>query len=232
MHRQIIQQSKSRSSYAFYLKCGAVFVLFLLSILIVACGSGTDTSLGQPPVTVTINLGQSNGSPTPSLPDYTCSAWVTNTSPSVFSNSVIGVYAKFVHNVNGNPEGVYPASATATVMWPDGNVDITSNTTSDGLAVFSVSTANRAADLNKIVLVTVSFTGPQGVPPCTIGVDQAAYFTLVVASGGSPTVVGSTATSTGGFTPTVSVSPSATACIPTGGAPIRKTPTPIPTPCH
>ena len=223
MRWQLRTQSKSRFSYVLYLKCGAIFLLFLLSILIVACGSGTDTNLGQPPVTVTINLGHFNSSPTPPLPAYTCSAWVTNTTPGINTNSVIGVYAKFVHNVDGNPEGVYPASATATVLWPEGNVNVTSNTTSDGLAVFAVSTANRAADLNKIILVTVSFTGPAGVPPCTVGVDQAAYFTLVLA-----TAVASPTTGTGGGTTTPSAT--GTVCVTPGGVPIRKTPTP--TPCH
>lgn len=236
MRWQFRRPSKSRLSYALYLKCGAIFFLFLLSILIVACGSGTDTNLGQPPVTVTINLGQSNGSPTPPLPEYTCSAWVTNTTPGINTNSVIGVYAKFVHNVNGNPEGVYPASATATVLWPEGNVNVGSNTTPDGLAVFTVSTANRAADLNKIILVTVSFTGPAGVPPCTVGVDQAAFFTLVIATagaspspGGSPPVTG-----TGGITPTASTTPppTATVCVTPGGDPLKRTPTPLPTPCR
>lgn len=234
-------QTTSHISSALYLKCGAIFLLFLLSILIVACGgSGTNTNLGQPPVTVTINLGQSNGSPTPPLPEYSCSAWVTNTTPGINTNSTIGVYAKFVHNVNGNPEGIYPASAVATVLWPEGNVNITSNTTSDGLAVFPVSTANRSGDLNKIILVNVSFTGPTGVPPCTVDANRAAFFTLVVATMvASPTTGGAgspTATSTGG------PSPSPTSCVTPGGAataiptgiPARRTPTPTPspTPCH
>ncbi|HYK85198.1 MAG TPA: hypothetical protein VEV19_07520 [Ktedonobacteraceae bacterium] len=237
MRWQFRRLSKSRLPFALYLKCGAIFFLFLLSILIVACGSGTDTNLGQPPVTVTINLGQLNGSPTPPLPEYTCSAWVTNTTPGINTNSVIGVYAKFVHNVNGNPEGVYPASATATVLWPEGNVNVSSNTTPDGLAVFTVSTANRAADLNKIILVTVSFTGPAGVPPCTVGVDQAAFFTLVIATataGASPSPGGSGTPPGGSGTPTATTtpSPSATACVTPGGDPLKRTPTPSPTPCH
>ena len=241
MRWQFRTQSKSRLSsrlsYTLYLKWGAISFLFLLSILIVACGSGTNTNLGQPPVTVTIDLGQSNGSPTPPLPEYTCSAWVTNTTPGVNTSSVIGVYAKFVHNVNGNPEGVYPASATATVLWPDGNVNVSSNTTPDGLAVFTVSTANRAADLNKIVLVTVSFTGPNGVPPCTVGMDQAAFFTLVIATapvGASPTGGSGPPTATGTITSTVTTTPSptATVCGALGGDPLKRTPTPSPTPCH
>ena len=222
MRWQIRTERKSYAPSSLYLKCGAIFLLFLLSVLIVACGgNGTDTNLGQPPVTVTINLGQFDGSPTPPLPAYTCSAWVTNTTPGINTNSAIGVYAKFVHNnVGNNPEGVYPASATATVLWPEGNVNVSSTTTQDGLAVFSVSTANRAADINKIILITVSFTAANGTT-CTVNADRAAYFTLVYA-----TAVAS---------PTVSISP--TPCkTPHGGAiGLRRTPTPTPsktpTPC-
>lgn len=212
MRLRFWQPGKKSISYSLYLKCGAIFLLFLLSVIIVACGSNaTSTNLGQPAVTVTINLDQSNGSPTPPLPAYSCSAWTTNTSPGI-GTSTIGVYAKFVHNVNGNPQGVYPASGTATVLWPDGNnVNVSANTTSDGLAIFPVSTANRTADLNKIVLVTVSFQGPAGVPPCVVSADRAAFFTLVVATvSGTPSPTASTTS-----TPTVSPTP----------------PTPTPTPC-
>ena len=204
MRLQFWKQTKTNtSSSALYLKCAAIFLLFLLSVLIVACGStATDTTLGQPVVTVTINLDQSNGSPTPPLPDYTCSAWATNTSPGI-NTSTIGIYAKFVHNVDGNPEGVSPATGTATVLWPDGNnVTVTAHTTSDGLAVFSVSTANRSADINKIVLVTVNFQSPIA-PACVVTADRAAFFTLAIATGtpaGSPTV-GSTPTKTPSPTP-------------------------------
>ncbi len=217
MRLQFWQQGKVSISHSLHLKCGAIFLLFLLSVLIVACGSNaSNTNLGQPAVTVTINLDQSNGSPTPPLPEYSCSAWTTNTSPGI-NTPTIGVYAKFVHNVNGNPQGVYPASGTATVLWPDGNtVNVSANTSSDGLAVFPVSTANRSADLNKIVLVTVAFQGPSGVPPCIVSADRAAFFTLVIATGtvsgtSSPTV-GTTGTATGTASPTPKVSPTPTPC--------------------
>ncbi|TMC89227.1 MAG: hypothetical protein E6J10_01520 [Chloroflexi bacterium] len=212
MRLQFWQQGKVSISHSLHLKCGAIFLLFLLSVLIVACGSNSSNSnLGQPAATVTINLDQSNSSPTPPLPEYSCSAWTTNTSPGI-NTPTIGIYAKFVHNVNGNPQGVYPASGTATVLWPDGNtVNVSANTTSDGLAVFPVSTANRSADLNKIVLVTVAFQGPTGVPPCIVTADRAAFFTLVIAtgtiSGASSPTVGTTGTVTGTPTPRPTVSP-------------------------
>lgn len=177
----LLKQRKTGSSLTFYVKCGAIFALFALSVLVVACGNnGTNTNIDNPAVTVTINLGD-NGSPTPQVPAYSCNAWVTNTTPSVYTNA-IAVYAKYTQNVNGNPVGIAGATAQANVLWPDGNNSIvTVQTTGDGLAVFPISIANRSADLNKIVLVTVQFTGG-GAPDCTVGTSQAAFFTLVIAS--------------------------------------------------
>src|SRR5437764_14500118 len=136
MRLQFWQKGKVSISHSLNLKCGAIFLLFLLSVLIVACGSNSSNSnLGQPAATVTINLDQSNSSPTPPLPEYSCSAWTTNTSPGI-NTPTIGVYAKFVHNVNGTPQGVYPASGTATATWPAGNTaHISPKTSSYGSAV-------------------------------------------------------------------------------------------------
>lgn len=214
-----LQQVKHRASLPFYLKYGAILFLFALSVLIVACSSTTsgDTNLGNPQVTVTINLNQSNSSPTPPLPDYTCGAWVTNTTPSYKMTSVVEVYAKFIHNVDDSPVGVGNASAVATVLWPDGSTNtVNATTTSDGLAIFQVSVASAAFAINKLVLVTVTFNSSDG-HSCTVGQDQAAYFTLVIAS------------------PTASHSPTPTGTpggivTPTGTPRPKKRPTPLPTP--
>jgi hypothetical protein len=229
MRRQLWKQLSTNNSLPFYLKCGAILLLFLLSVLIVACGgSGTDDSLGQPQVTVTINLNQ-NGSPMPPLPAYSCSAWVNNTSPGL-NTPVIGVYAKYIHNVNGNPEGVGQVPATATVDWYDGNPSVVNaTTTSDGLAVFSVSTANRSADLDKIIRVSVTFQASANAPSCTVDGDRAAYFSLVIATGvsGSPAsspVASPTAHATG----TPCIPPAFLIVTPTVLS--KKTPTPLPTP--
>jgi hypothetical protein len=236
MRQHIWKRWKATTSPSLFLKCGAILLLILLSVLIVACSGGaTNANLGQPEVTVTVNLGQSDGSPTPPLPGYTCSAWVTNTSPGMNNSSIIGVYAKFVHNVNGNPEGVYPAQGTASVLWAEGSVNVTANTTPDGLAIFPVSTANKSADLNKLVLVIIAFQGPQGVPPCNVTIDRAAFFTLVISSpiasstvpaGGSPTV-NPPATGTTTDTPTTIPSPTSSPKLCPTPRPFR-TPTPCP----
>jgi hypothetical protein len=222
MRLQRLKQLKTEASPSLYLKCGALLLLFLLSVLIVACGSDTptNTNLGNPLVTVTINLNQNNSSPTPLLPAYTCGAWVTNTTPGLNTSSIVNVYAKFIHNVDNNPVGVGSAKAQATVMWPDGSTNtLTATTTPDGLAVFPVSVKSAAFAINKVVLVTISFSSPDS-HTCQVGADQAAYFTLVVVSPTttSTKVPSPTATSTG----TPSTTPTAT------GTPTRprKTPTP------
>jgi hypothetical protein len=220
-----------------YLNSGAILFLLLLSVLIVACGSNSssnDTSLGNPPVTVTIHLGNTNASPTPSLAPYWCGAWATNTTPIYNATTTVGVYAKFTHNVNGNPEGVDAATAIATVTWPDGSTNQSQTmTTSDGLAVFSISTVNKPFAVNGITLVTVNFT-KNGIPPCNVTPERAAFFTLVIVSPtatatkvasststtGTPTV---TPTTIGTGTPTATCTP-----IPIPSLPGKNTPTPGP----
>ena len=195
---------------SFYIKCGAIFLLFLLSVLIVACGGDNNTAvnLGGPVVTVTISIGQSNASPTPTTPNYWCGAWATQTTAGLNPNTVVGVYAKFTRNVNGNPEGVDGATATAVVQWPDGTSNVfTANTTPDGLAVFAVPAANKVGALNRSTLVTVTFTKP-GLTSCVVDGNRAAFFTLVLASPTATASPTSTATDTAGtVTPTDTVTP-------------------------
>ena len=186
MWLQTWKQLKSHTSFAFYCKCSAIVFFFTLCVLIVACGTSTNSQVdpGNQSVTVTIDLNGSNGSPTPPLPDYLCGAWVTNNSPGVNpdnSNSLISVFAKFVHTVNNNPVGVDGATATAQIDWPDGTTDTaTAKTTPDGLAVIPI--VLKPNSVNKIVLVQVTFT-KDGISPCQV--PQPAYFTPVLAS---PTV--------------------------------------------
>ncbi len=204
MRLPFLKQARGTTSPSFYLKCCSMLALFVFSVIIVACGSNaTSTDLGQPPVTVTINLNGANSSPTPALPAYSCSAWITNTTPNIYS-AAVPVYAKFVQNVNGNPEGIGGASAQANVLWADGTSTIVDvNTTSDGLAVFSISIANRSADLDRFTMVNVTFSAP-GVPTCTVSGNRAAFFTLIVAS---PVATTPTTTPGGGTTPGPNPSP-------------------------
>src|SRR5258708_9163492 len=131
-------QQPEKNSLSLYVKFGALVFLLSLSILVVACSGNGSIQLNQgtPVATVTINLNQSGGSPTPPLKDYYCGGWATNTTPAFSPNSIVSVYGKFTHNVNGNPEGVPGATAPAMDLWPDGTTDNrTATTSSEGLPV-------------------------------------------------------------------------------------------------
>ncbi len=224
------RQHKNNTLLTLLIKAGAISFLLLLSILIVACGGsgGSQVDPGTPVATVTINLGQVIGSPTPPLANYYCGGWATDTSPPFSSTSIVSVFGKVTHTVTvdgiSNPEGVGGATATAIIQWPDGSTDRMSvATTSDGLAVFPV--AIKASAINKLVTIMISFTSAQGVPLCTI--PSAAYFTAIMVSP-TPTntaVPSPTLTGTPSVTPTGSPTPGGTVT-PTG----TPSSTPIPTP--
>ena len=184
MQAHIWNSWKTKTSFSLSLKCGAILLLFFLSVLIVACSSeagGSSTDLGNPQVTVTIQLG-ANGSPTPPLPPYWCGAWATQTSPVYNTTSTVGVYAKFIHNINQNPEGIGGATAIATVYWADqSNNTYTTTTSNDGLAVFSIPIGGRAADVNTVTLIKVDFVAKDGTT-CHVQEDRQAFFTLLVIS--------------------------------------------------
>ncbi len=172
-------------SFSFYLKCGAIALLFLLCAFIAACssdGSDSQSNPSNPLTTGTIDLNGSNSSPTPPMPPYLCGAWVTNNSPAFSPDRPISVFAKFVQTNTpqdpGNPVGVDGATGTATIQWPDGSTEtVTAKTTSDGLAVFPITIKPDAA--NKMVLVEITFT-KDGVDSCTA--PQPAYFAPILVS--------------------------------------------------
>lgn len=176
---------KIYSRLSLYAKSGAIFLLLVLSVLIVACGDGTGTNttavnLNGPVVTVTIQMNNNLVSPTPTLSPEWCGAWA---SQSTFSfnkgKTMITIYAKFVQNNNGNPTGIDGANANATIQWGDGTSDQqTATTGTDGMATFNVPTANHDNAVGKVLLVTVTFQ-KSGVSTCTVDQDRAAFFTLV-----------------------------------------------------
>ena len=212
-------QDNTYTLFNLIMKCSAIFFLFSISILIVACSSNDTGQLnpGTPVVTVTIKLGQDIGSPTPTLSPYYCGGWAADTSPSFRSTSIVSIFGKFTQIVDGNPVGIGGATATATIQWPDGTSDtMATMTTSDGLAVFPV--AIKPSAINKLVTVSISFT-KTGIQPCTI--PSEAYFTAILVSPTPPkTAVPSTST-----TPSGSPNPFGT------GTPAF-TPSPIPTKGH
>jgi hypothetical protein len=220
MQSPIQKKWKTGSTLSLSVKCGAALLLILLSVLVVACGSSTGTNtaaaLGNPQPTLTIQIGGNQGSPTPSLPGEWCGAWVTNPTPA-YNKGTIAVYGKFTQNVNGNPQGIGGATGTAQVMWTPSDIDTyTAVTTSDGLAVFPISTTNKNYAINTITLVTMTFH-KDGMPDCTVDQDRAAFFTLIKVSptasakktptpktNATPT---NTPPSQGGATPTVTTLP-------------------------
>jgi hypothetical protein len=198
-----MQPGKKTTSLVLLAKCAGILALFVLAIIVVACGSDTtQVAPGTPVATLTIVFGQSNASPTPQLASYYCGGWATDTTPAYSPNSVINVYGKFTQTVSGNPVGVNGASAVATVIWPDGNTETEKTTTgSDGLAVFTI--AMQASAINHVVLVQMSFTAPNGA---TCNLTSPAFFTALLVS---PTPTGTASPSpTGSGTPTPSVTPS------------------------
>jgi len=191
------------------MKCGAILFLILLSVLIVSCGgspTGTGAAnLGGSVATVTIQIHQ-GGSPTPALPGEWCGTWVTNPTPAYDAKGKVAVYAKFTQNVNGNPVGIGGATVTARVMWNSGVSDpYVATTTSDGLAVFEVSIADKTYAIGTITLVTVTFQ-KGGIPDCTVDQDRAAFFTLVHVSP-TPTPKNTSTPGQGGVTPTATSTP-------------------------
>ena len=193
MRRRFLTQWKPLFLLPFSLKFWSIISLFVLSVLVVACGNASsNANPGNPPVTVTIDLNSNNISPTPALPAYQCGAWATQSTPPL-GTAAVAVYAKFVQNVKtnpndpndvGNPQGVVGATAIATVLWPDGaQAQLAGTTGTDGLVAFSIPTAGRADALNRITFVTVQFA-KDGVPPCTVDQTRAAFFTIVPAGTG------------------------------------------------
>jgi hypothetical protein len=140
--------------------------------------------------------------------------------------SSVGVYAKFVHNVGQNPVGVEGASATAIVHWADGTSNTqTATTTSDGLAVFAISTSGKAVDINTVTLVEVDFVAKDGTT-CDVKDNRQAFFTLMAVSA---TAVTATITPSLTASPTGIANPTPT-CTPLPTAHLRRTPTPNPNP--
>jgi hypothetical protein len=215
------QPEKNTLSLSLLAKCAGIFLFLVLAVIVVACSSNTTQATpGTPVATLTVVFGQFNGSPTPPLAPYYCGGWATDTTPAYSPNSVINVYGKFTHTVEGNPVGVNGASAVATILWPDGNTGTEKTTTgSDGLAVFTI--AIQASAINHVVLIQMTFTAPDGT---TCSLTNPAFFTALVVS---PTATNTAMPSpTGSVTPAPSVTPSVS---PSPGGTITPTVIPFPT---
>jgi hypothetical protein len=132
-----------------------------LLLLLTACGPTVNQTAAQP--TVTINPGfQSQVSPIPTVPPYLCGAWSSNNAPG--TGSTITIYARLVKNL----QGVFGATATATVHFQGQDVQLT-QAASDvgGYVSFSLPLEGRQPT-GVPATVDVTFTNfPGGTLHCT-----------------------------------------------------------------
>jgi len=191
--QEISTQSLTKKSFLFlHIKYGSILLLVLLSVLIVACSSGSNTTanggntLGSGSTAV-IHLNNTNLSPTPSLAPYWCGAWITKSTIPYDPNGVVALYAKYTRNVDGNPVGVAGAQVQALIHWGDGTTPapLTQTTSADGLAVFFVPIGDKEGAMNKLSLVTFTFSAP-GATTCTVDDKRPASF-VVTAPAATPT---------------------------------------------
>src|SRR5574340_718257 len=152
-----LQTAKDKRGALLVAKFGAVLFFLFLTVGVVSCGNATGQIVPSTPVaTITISFNGNNGSPTPPLKDYYCGGWATDTTPAFNASGVVNVFGKLTHIVDGNPVGVGNATAVATIIWPDNTSQtMSTTTTSDGLAVFSIMLKPSA--LNHIVLIQIVF---------------------------------------------------------------------------
>jgi hypothetical protein len=183
MKSQRQQSWRSSSRLSLGVKAGALLMLFVLSVLVVACGTNANTTtanLNGPVVTVTINMTNKNVSPTPPLSSVWCGAWAPQTTPSFNNgNTDVIVNGKFVQNDRGNPIGVDGATVQATVYWPSGaTASYMATTAHDGSTSFKIPTDNQDSAINRVTLVIMQFH-KEGVGDCSVAQDRAAFFTLI-----------------------------------------------------
>ncbi|GCE24742.1 hypothetical protein KDA_02260 [Dictyobacter alpinus] len=180
MQQKSITANIKVSPISFSFKYGSILLLFLLSTLVVACGANSDTTAGAagtPEPTTKININ-SLASPTPTLPPQWCGVWLLNASPTFDENGFINIYGKFTLNKDGNPQGIPQANVTFNVHWGDGSfVPVPASTTSDGLAVASLSMRGHAAALNRLSLITATFTS--GNVTCTVDEKRPQSFVVI-----------------------------------------------------
>lgn len=189
MQYKRMQQEIRKKSSSLSFKYGALFLFFIVSIVISACGTTASTAGvstdPQPPTS--INLNKPSLTPTPALAPQWCGIWITNASPAYSTSSVIPLYAKFtLRDKDGNPAGIDQASVVFHIQWGDlGSEDVYGQTTADGLAVSSVRMSGHSLGINRLSLVTADFQS--GSVTCKVGEDRPASFTMVPALAAAPT---------------------------------------------
>lgn len=179
---------KREGSYFRIWKYGTVLLFMLVSVFLVACGSGTLTPGNdpkQPQVVATVDLN-ADLTPVPTAAPINCGVWTTSTTPVFNPGANVPIYAKFTRLVDHNPQGIGSATANIIVTWADGySTSVTTQTSGDGLAVAWVSIPGRSNLINKNNTITVTFSAPDGTT-CIVDGLRAGFFTLIPAAA-SPT---------------------------------------------
>jgi hypothetical protein len=147
-----------------------LFTLLLLvfSTLISACGApataakATATPTPQPTPTLINKNFQSQLSPIPALPRYTCGAWASNRSPGMYST--ITIYAKLTHDV----QGVAGAPATGVVHFDGYDAPLGSTPISDkgGYVIFYLPLQGRQPHMIPAT-IDITFTVQGKVVACS-----------------------------------------------------------------
>jgi hypothetical protein len=137
------------------------FAALALLLLLTACGPAVNQTTAQP--TVTLNPGfQSQVSPIPTVPPYLCGAWSSNNAPG--PGSTITIYARLVKNL----QGVFGATATATVHFQGQDVQLTQATSDVGGYVSFTLPLEGRQPTGVPTTVDVTFTNfPGGTVHCT-----------------------------------------------------------------
>ena len=136
------------------------FFILAFGLLIFLGGCSAVTGATQPKTvkTVTINPSfQSQISPVPTAPTYSCGAWSSNNTPG--PGSTITIYARLTKNVLG----VSGATATAVVHFQSGDVQLGDQPQSDsgGYVTFQLPLGGRQP-ANVPTTVDVTFTNVPG----------------------------------------------------------------------
>jgi hypothetical protein len=115
-----------------------VSLLLLLSFLLISCAPTIDRTNSYSGSTVSSSF-QSQMSPIPTPPTYTCGAWSSPNNPTPYST--ITIYAKLTKNVAGVPN--IQASALAHLQYGDVPLDQHPVTDKGGYVTFFFSLAGR-----------------------------------------------------------------------------------------
>lgn len=136
--------------------------VFILALLLAACGTGATQVKPQPTVVISKSF-QSQLSPIPSPATYRCGAWSSENTPS--PNSTITIYARITKNL----KPISGASASAVAHFQNFDQPLAQTPTSDsgGYVTFTLPLQGHQP-ANVPATVDVTFTDlPGGTLHCT-----------------------------------------------------------------